>query len=400
VPRRVSARAIAVLVTILLAAVATVVVVTWRAMAPGEGDPPPIPEIRSVAELGQLTQHPRVNGRDNGQSTGYGDRSIWVFGDTVVREPWGFISSTGAATTDLRAADGITITSTDVFGTKGPVPTNMLPYTAAERAFTRKHAKESGCTPATDKNCGAQIGLWPGAIVADPERHRVLVFYAKLCRGGPEGSRCSGTLGHGLGTGIAALDMRTQRVTRLTAAGGSALPSVEGSDPTLFFPYETAYTAAAVLSDGMLYVYGDCDSRCHLARVPIGEVADRSSWTFYSGRDASGAARWTPRYADAATNLSAGSAGNSVIWVPALNAWLNVYLPSLSNELTAQVGRSPAGPWSRAFPVSGTDNAGVGTNYAGFAHPEYAEDDGRVQYFSYYQAATYQQRLLRVVFDD
>ena len=380
-------------------AAAVAAVITWRVLTPGDdGGAPSIPIVGSATELGPLRQHPRVNGRDNGQSTGYGKSSVWVFGDTVTREPWAFISSTGAATTDLEAADGITITSIDLFGTRGPVPTNMIPYTAAEKAFTAKHAPKK-CTPATDPNCGAQIGLWPGAIVADPQRHRVLVLYSKLCRGGPEGSRCSGPLGHGLGSGIAALDMKTRTITRLSATGSKALRSVEGSDPTLFFPAATGYTAAATLVGDTLYAYGDCDSRCHLARVPIDRVADRSRWEFFSGRDGAGTARWTKNYADAATNLSAGSAGNSVIRVPALNAWLNVYLPRLSNTLTAQIGSSPTGPWSRAFTLANTDGAG-GTNYAGFAHPEYAEDDGLVQYLSYYQATTYQQRLIRVAFDD
>ncbi|MFG1925920.1 DUF4185 domain-containing protein [Cryptosporangium sp. NPDC048952] len=394
--RRTTAQALAAFVV----AAAVAAVVTWLVLKPEDDGTPRIPRIASVTELGPLKQHPRVNGRDNGQSAGFGKSSIWVFGDTVTREPWAFISSTGASTGDLRAADGITITSTDVFGTSGAVPTNMIPYTAAEKAFAAKHAKER-CTPQEDPNCGAQIGLWPGAIVADPARDRVLVFYAKLCRGGPENSRCSGPLGHGLGTGIAALDMKTRKVTRLTATGMSALPSVEsGADLTQFFSYRTAYTAAATLVGDQLYVYGDCNSRCHLARVPIDAVSDRSRWEFFSGRDASGGAEWSEDYDDAATNLSAGSAGNSVIRVPALNAWLNVYLPPLSNTLTAQTGSSPAGPWSRAFPLMTTDNAGGGTNYAGFAHPEYAEKDGLVQYLSYYQQATYQQRLVRIVFDD
>ncbi|MFB9323574.1 DUF4185 domain-containing protein [Cryptosporangium minutisporangium] len=375
-------------------------VVAWRVLHPDDdGRAPSIPEIVGTTELGPLRQHPRVNGRDNGQSTRYGDRSLWVFGDTVVREPWKFISSTGAATTDLRASDGITITTTDVFGANGAEPVDLLPYSPSEKAFTKKHAKER-CTPKSDPNCGAQIGLWPGAIVADPERDRVLVLYSKLCRQGPENSRCSGPLGHGLGTGIAVIDMKTRRVTRLAARDESVLQSVDGPDPTMFFPHETGYTAAAVVVDDQLYVYGDCDSRCHLARAPIDDLADRSRWQFYAGRDGSGAAKWTADQDDSATNLSAGSAGNSVVRVPALDAWLNVYLPPLSNTLTAQMGASPAGPWSRPFAVAETDNAGAGTNYAGFAHPEYAEQDGLVQYFSYYQQATYQQRLIRVEFDD
>ncbi|SHN20020.1 DUF4185 domain-containing protein [Cryptosporangium aurantiacum] len=398
-PHPVPRRMLAVLAA-LVAGFLVGTVVMWRTLNPdNDGGPPPIPALASVKELGPLRQHPRVNGRDNGQSAGYGDRSIWVFGDTVVREPWKFISSTGAATTDLRASDGITITATDVFGKEGAEPVDLLPLTASEKAFDAKHAKER-CTPKADKNCGAQIGLWPGAIVADPERHRLLVLYHKLCRQGPPDSQCSGPLGHGLGTGIAEVNMDTRRVTRLTARDESVLQSVDGPDPTLFFPHATGYTAAAVLVDEHLYVYGDCDNRCHLARAPIEDLADRSGWEFYAGRDDSGAAEWTSDQDDAVTNLSAGSAGNSIIHVPALDAWLNVFLPRLSNTLTAQVGASPAGPWSRPFAVTETDNAGAGTNYAAFAHPEYAEDDGRIQYLSYYQQATYQQRLVRVVFDD
>ncbi|TQS44747.1 DUF4185 domain-containing protein [Cryptosporangium phraense] len=351
-------------------------------------DEPGVPGIESVREVGALTQHPLVNGRDNGQSTRYGDRSIWVFGDTVVRDPWRFLSSTGAATTDLKASDGIAITTTDVFGDDGSAPTDLIPLTPAEKAFVAAHAT-GNCAP----YCGVLFGLWPGAIVADPARHRVLVFYAKLCRRGPDGSRCSGPLGHGLGTGIAAIDMRTKKVTRLTATGVAPVQSVEGPDPTLFFPAATTYTASATLVGDDLYVYGDCLTRCHVARVPASAVTDRSRWRFWSGPD-----DWSADESDAATNLDAGSAGNSIIHVPALDAWLNVYLPRLSNTLTGQIGESPVGPWSRPFRIAETDSAGGGVNYAGFAHPEYAEKNGLVQYFSYYQERTYQQRIIRVEF--
>jgi len=37
------------------------------------------------------------------------------------------------------------------------------------------------------------------------------------------------------------------------------------------------------------------------------------------------------------------------------------------------------------------------TNYAAFAHPEYASADGLTQYVTYYQTGTMQQRLVKVV---
>lgn len=397
--RPLRSRALAVSAALVAVALVVVGVVVWRAVTPsgGDGGAPAIPEVRSAREVGPLLQHYRVNGRDVGQSTGYEDRSIWVFGDTVVRRPWAFVGSTGASTTDRRADDGITVTASDVFGAAGPAPTPLLPFTPAEVAFTATHASKTGCTTATDPYCGAQFGLWPGAVVADPARHRLLVLYGKLCR---SGGRCSGPLGKGIGTGIAVIDLVTHQTRRLTMTGAPVVGSVEGADPTLFFPYATGYTAAALINDGDLYVYGDCHSRCKLARVPLDAVTDRSRWQFSAGRDPAGNTDWTSDQKAAVSVLSAGSAGNSVYWVPALKAWLNVYLPPLSNTLTAQVGASPAGPWSRAFLLhdTETDKGGSGTNYAGFGHPEYAQRRGLVQYLTYYQQGTYQLRLVEVVF--
>jgi hypothetical protein len=393
------ARVLAVSAALVAVALVVVGLVVWRAVAPSgeDGGAPAIPEVRSAREMGPLLQHYRVNGRDVGQSAGYEDRSVWVFGDTVVRQPFAFVGSTGASTTDRRADNGISVTASDVFGDAGPVPTPLLPFTPAEKAFTAAHASKTGCTTATDPYCGAQFGLWPGAVVADPAHHRLLVLYGKLCRAG---GRCSGPLGKGLGTGIAVIDLVTHRVTRLTMTGAPVVDSAEGADPTLFFPYATGYTAAALISDDDLYVYGDCHSRCRLARVPLDAVTDRSRWQFSAGPNPAGKTVWTSDQKVAATVISAGSAGNSVYRVPALKAWLNVYLPPLSNTLTAQVGASPAGPWSRAFLLYDIDthNAGSGTNYAGFGHPEYAQRRGLVQYLTYYQQATYQLHVVKVVF--
>src|SRR5439155_2049219 len=152
-------------------------------------------------------------------------------------------------------------------------------------SFEAKHHAAAGCAGSRDPYCNAMFGFWPGPVVADPARHRLLVFYHKLCRRGVGGTPCSGGLGKPLGSGVAALDMTTGKVTRLVATSASPVASVEGVDPTMFFPPSTEYSSAAIVVRDTAYVYGDCHLTCHLARVPLARVADRSRWQFFTGRD-------------------------------------------------------------------------------------------------------------------
>ncbi|EXG81799.1 DUF4185 domain-containing protein [Cryptosporangium arvum] len=381
-------RVVAAAVAVALGASLIVVGVVLRRpeRSPPSGNLPAVPAVRAV-ELGPIDQDGRVTARDNGQSTAYGDRSVWVFGDTVLRDPEGFLSNSAASTTDRRAADGVDLS--------GSVPTPVITHTPSESAFELAHGGD--CSPAADLYCGAKFAFWPGPVIADPRRGRVLIFYVKLCRDGGEGTPCSGTYGRPLGTGIAALDMRTRRVTRLDASRSNPVLSVEGPDPTMFFPPSDAYNTAALTIGGDAYVYGACSERCHLARVPLDRIGDRSRWRFYSGREADGQERWSAETGAAVDTVEAGAAGNTVFPVRGLNGWLNVYLPYGDNVMRAQVGASPSGPWSPDFPLFTTRGADV--NYAGFGHPEYAERDDLVQYVTYFQADTGDLRLVKLTLE-
>ena len=361
---------------------------------------PPIPVV-SAEEKGPILQQGRIVSRDNGQSTRYGDQSIWAFADTLLRQPWGVLSNSGAATTDLRASDGIMLTAADLLGNAGRFPAEFMPRTAPELAFEKAHLKFIACAPGVQLFCNVSFGFWPGPVVSDPARHRVLIFYDKLCRGGAAGAPCSEKFGREMGTGVAALDMNTHRVTRLTPTNAPTVSSIEGVDPTMFFPPSTKYASAALVAGDDVYVYGDCETRCHLARAPLAQLTDRSLWRFYAGRDRAGAPIWSPDPSKAVNTVRAGAAGNTVFWDPALNGWLNVYMPWGSHMLKAQIGGSPYGPWSDPFTLLRTDPGGDGVNsttYAAYAHPEYAERGGLVEYMSYYQNSTGDQRLVKVTF--
>jgi hypothetical protein len=350
---------------------------------------PVVPIVYGTTELGPLLQHARVGARDNGQSAGYAGRSVWIFDDTVLRDPAGFLSNSDAVTTDPYAGDGIDLTTT--------APVELLPRTPAERAFEAAHAAKN-CAGSTDQYCGVRFGFWPGPVIADPARHRLLVFYHKLCRNGPAGTPCSGELGKPLGSGVAQLDPASGTVTRLTATRAGPVASVEGADPTMFFPPSTEYTAAALVVRDTVYVYGDCHLDCHVARVPLARLTDRSRWRFFTGRDATGADQWSADPANGVDTVEAGGAGGTVLWSPALHGFLNIYMPYGSNTVMYQIGGSPFGPWSWSYPLLVTVPGGADPNYAAFGHAEYAEDGGLVQYVTYYRPATGDQRLVKVTF--
>jgi hypothetical protein len=344
------------------------------------------PTTVSVQDIGAVRQNSRVAGRDNGQSAGYDGRSVWIFDDTTLRNPWGFLSNSAALTTDRDASDGIDLRSGNGFSVQdSQAPVELIPRTAAEKAFEKANSG-AGCS---GQYCGAVFGFWPGPVIADPARHRVLVTYGKLCRGGKAGTPCSGPLGKGLGMGIAALDMKTGAVTRLTAP---AVSSVEGSDRTIFFrPGTTGFgSAAALVVDDSAYLYGGCTYQgCELARVPLASIADRSAWRYY----ASG--KWVTEPARASrVGLEPGAAGQTVYYSAGLRAYVNVFMPYGSDDVRFQVGGSPFGPWSKSVKLM-TTPAGSSANYALFGHPEFAQQNGLVQYLSYFNPSTGAQRLIR-----
>jgi hypothetical protein len=321
---------------------------------------PAFPRSVTVRAIGAVRQDPHVAGRDNGQSTGYGGKSVWVFDDTTLKGSAGSFSNSAATTSDLDADDGIDL--------PGP-PAELVPLTAAEKA---------------SQSPTRHYGFWPGPVIADPARHRVLFTYGKVCDGGQVGGDCSGALGQDLGMGIGAIDMRTGKVTRLIPRNDTA------ADPTLFFgPTGGFGGTSALVVDEYAYFYGSCSvAGCQVARVPLADLSDLAAWRAWDGKG------WNRDLTTGINLIAPGGAGQSVFYDSGLRAYVNVFLPYGSNAVMYQVGGSPFGPWSGTRELFTTDGSG-GTNYALFAHPEYASSGGLVQYLSYYHPATGEQRLLR-----
>ncbi|WP_162606393.1 DUF4185 domain-containing protein [Jiangella asiatica] len=387
-----------------------------------------------------------IAGHDNGQSAGYDNGrglrfSYWSFGDTGLTEPNGdgvnFLGNTGARTYDLDMSDSISDWQYDG-GPDGP--REFVQLNDDEEAWSHEHADTdpdtAGCQPAAGVDwmqCGDHLAIWGGSIVADNARDRILAFYAVITRyhyrlaerPNPDDPNnplpctdedianrveaCRGLSFDGVGLGVAVW-------TEDPADGDGWARQVvahpdDPANPTALWDWDTdpstpdrAFDKGMMIHGHHLYAYGCWGflaSECRVARVLMGKpdaVWDRSAWEFYAGesRDPRQCPRpWSkdiacavPAPAEGTPNaLTAGAAGSSVFWNPYFELFMTIYSVPLSNDLHYRVAQRPEGPWSRAhflgraLPAAGT---GLGSiSYAGFAHPEYAEQDGRVQYVTY-----------------
>ena len=352
-------------------AVVTIALAACAASLTVRAENPPLPDvgIETATDLGVVAPPRGILGRDGGYSARYGNTSVWIYGDTLIcgkkGQRAGLIANSGSWTEDLRAADGIDGMAHVRGEAKFPMP--IFPFTDDEQAFNRAH-RPVRCAR---EPCGTRWALWPGALVADPARGRLLAFYEKVLVGSnPFDFRIAG-----------------HAIAVWTDTGNPASRPVLRSgkkEPTLMFREgEPGFGSGAVVADGSLFVFG-CDrdgmeKPCRLARVPLETALDRNRWRFYSDRGA-----WTADIQRSAP-VFRGNDILSVSYNPYLQRFLAVYARPMSRSVMVRTARAPQGPWSAAAvafeakpPASET-----GWIYDALEHPEYAAEGGGVIFITY-----------------
>jgi Domain of unknown function (DUF4185) len=327
----------------------------------------PSPEVRveTVKDLGAIHPPPGIRGRDGGYSARYDGESIWVYGDTLYDGKGGMVSNSWSRTGDLDAGDGI-----DGFKASagaGGAPAALLPFTDKERAFNRNHLTEECKKPP----CGSRWALWPGALVPDPVRNRLLVFYEKIR----------------VKSGFLNFETAGHSVAVWQAKGSPATRPVfnrEKNHPTLMFGAgEPGFGSAAIVSGSQLFIFG-CDLEgggkpCRLARVPLDRVLDRTAWLFFTEDS-----RWQKEI-DNSAPVFAGNDIMSVSFNPYLGRYLAVYSRPLGRAVMFRTAPAPEGPWSAplyAFDALAPANE-TGWIYDAQEHPAYARDGGRRIFITY-----------------
>ncbi len=324
--------------------------------------------VVSAKDLGALETNPEIRGRDGGYGGVFDGRSVWIYGDTVLRDPAAdgrsWRHNSWSYTYDLDSSDGVTGFEEPVDAAGAPV--ELFPQTDDERAFNDVHFVD----PCTVDPCGARLAVWPGPMVVDPGRSRALLFYHLVyAEPGPFNFTF-------LGCSIATWDDAGQAPVRPVVAPGTAHPTL------LFANGEPDFGAAALCVGDTLYAYAcrsdDWDKPCILARVPLADALDRSRWRYYVG-----GGRWSDELSLARPVIEACDIF-SVAWNQALGCYLAVYSQTLDTKTMIRTAPAPEGPWSAPvlafYTIPPTDD---GWTYDALAHPELERDGGRVQIVSY-----------------
>jgi hypothetical protein len=327
-----------------------------------------------VTNLGTIKTNRGILGRDGGSSALFQGYSIWLYGDTFLEKPDALgrklISNTWSYTKDLDAHDGIARFRERTDSHREP--TMLVPETPEERAFNRAHDGEH----CREEPCGERWAIWPPAIVADPARNRALVFYIVVH------AKPGAFDFQSIGSSIAVLhDLRgpAQRSRHDP-------PLVDGHPDLMFNQNDPNFGTTALITDGMLYVYG-CgsptkgdDRGCRLGRVEPGQALDRGAWNFYAGDG-----RWSPMITDAVSVFDASSVA-SVWWNRFLQRYIALYCKAFSENVVMRTAPAPEGPWSSETLLFTAMKPVDGNIYDAHAHQEYESGDGQTIYVTYSRA--------------
>jgi len=118
-----------------------------------------------------------------------------------------------------------------------------------------------------------------------------------------------------------------------------------------------------------------------VARAPLAEALDRNAWHFYAGDD-----NWTADW-PSATRVMGGAPTLTVHWNDYLGKYLAVSTGGFGNNVVIQTADRPEGPWSSERMIYGgwLPTGGRAKTRIVVAHPEFAREDGRIQYITFYR---------------
>jgi len=334
--------------------------------AAGCGEDPPAMRAAEAIPLGALPLDLRI--LQGGHSLRVGDRALWTFrADTDL--PWADSEATAAAVTpDLDARDGLHPFA--LYETAEEHDDDeLLPYLDREASYRYEH-DDGACIEAD--NC-PQVSLWPGPMVHDPQRQRVLIFYRKVIQF--EDS----TDNRHVGSSIAVWrDDLAGRPVRPTVAEGSA-------EPTLLFGADGPRLAAAALTEEEFVYAFACDGKhgaCTLLRAPLATALTRADWRFLGPEG-----EWSTS-ARGAEELFDGASAMSVHHSEHADAYVAVYADREQSAVVLRTAPRLQGPWSDAAELyrPGATPAPPRVRDA-MLHPELARDGGAVDYLTFFEAA-------------
>ncbi len=333
------------------------------------GCTPAGPQLRAAEEIAIVESSPLIEGRDGGYSARIFDRSVWIYGDTVLTvedelgDNWHHNSFSFTDQLDARDGLGGFAEMPDAAG----APRHLIPPTPDEQLFNDAHRGDD----CLEEPCGARWAVWPSDLVWDAQGGRALVFYTLIyAEPGAFNFR-------GVGQSVALWEVFDELPQRPVIDASAEHPDL------LFVEGEPSWGLGANVEDGLLHVFA-CDEAgsghpCRLAQVAPADVLDRAAWRFWDG------AGWSAELGDAA-KLFEGAPIMDVSRSEHHGGWLAIYSPPLTHEIVARAAPALTGPWSQ--PTTLHREPGEHAPYDVVHHAEFAEEGGRVQYLTYSRPTT------------
>ena len=303
-----------------------------------------------------------------------GDRSLWVFGDTV-EEP--FESIHGLDLSRLRSNTATIVPRQDVSAgihrfklltaPGGKQPRQIVPFTANEDPSVHR--------------------VW--AIHGICVGQRVYLFYHRI------------TLLKGVdvfanfqldGMGIAHADVRDLRFTRLEAPDGS-LEFWKGDQPSF---------GVFVQQDAdFVYLWGCLQTGMHLARTRPDRIDHLASYEYLvespDARNRHVIPRWAKEFAPTAKLFDAVPNEMSASVNAHLGRHVAFHAYHREHKIVMRTAPQITGPWSDGQIVFRPERIGAGDLiYAAKEHPELSRDGGRILYLTFVNSASYVPQLVEL----
>ncbi len=280
----------------------------------------------SAEVIGIVNKHASISHLQGGISLDFGDKVLWMFAETELKEPNSSGESVLSNTAAWVSADQITSGDEFEFVVDGQQElVQLIPYNTEESQFNASNTE--------------RIVLKPlGGLVLNGIGY---VYYEKLL--------ITGLLSQmHLGVGVAQVDTNGV-VTRLSPA--------QHSDPVLLWS-ETQYNwgqGAFLAQDGYLYVFSAIDKgslmgATRAARVPTTAIADLAAYQYWNGFE------WQANEEQAAEIFSSGKF-TSVGFNDYVGKYLAFYNKILSNEVLVRTADFIEGEWGVEIPLFSGEEA-------------------------------------------
>jgi hypothetical protein len=311
-------------------------------------------------------------GQDGGQSIDLGDRTLFVFADTLLTLVPDELQGARPATFNSRTA--YFVGNCAALSREPTLDGAMrnLEYYRDERGFPRE-ILEPG---AMERMAGHR--LWPQHGIAVDGR--VILFYLGILQ-----FDSKSTWGfRPTGSGLALFD----------PARGTAERVMNGDEWKLWPIDDDLRIGTQVLRVGdTVYIFGSVRSHAIIARVDAAAITNPASYQYFTASDS-----WSGDVRDAHP-LAACAPEFSVSFNEYLGAYLMVYADGAARELLLRAAPHPWGPYGEPLSAGKLPHREQAEVVAlAFEHPQFARDGGKTVVISYCQPYFTQNSLVALTF--